>query len=111
MSTVPSPPRAHQAAPILCRASVGVDACGDRVLEVISPRTGKKLQIGSGWWSDLSGDRQRLIGRVVKAQSLGRKTEFAPDELKLLVEIEAKIRKATTPLPRGGGHSNSWSVR
>ena len=107
MSIVPSPSPAHQDAPILCRASVESDGYGNRTLQVISPRTRHKLRIGAGWWSELPDPR--MIGRVAQAQSMGRKTAFTRDELAALAAIEQKIMKATTPLPRGGRWSNSWS--
>lgn len=106
MSIVPSPPGAHQTAPILCRASVESDAYGNRTLQVISPRTRHKLRIGSGWWNELPDDR--MIGRVAQAQSMGRRTAFTRDELAALAAIEQKIVKATTPLPRGGGWTGYW---
>jgi hypothetical protein len=108
----PAPPPSDPHRLIACRCGVRpvpIPGCAQNQLWVRSPKTGREIVIGDGFFLQLRERAPRLVSRIVKASSQGRSTlDLSIADLQAVVDVAKIIADATKPLPVPAG---GWNRR
>lgn len=65
-----------------------------------SPKTGRELVIGDGWFAELRAVAPRVIRSIVHARANGQsRVEFSLSELKCFADLVAQIAEQCRPKP------------
>lgn len=87
-----------------CRAGLRpIASSPQNRLWVISPKTGKELTIGDGFFPEIRERAPRLIGRIAQARAQGIAiVHLSIAELQALVDVQKLIAERCKPIPAGG---------
>jgi hypothetical protein len=106
------PPASDPQRLITCRCGVRpvpIPRCVQNQLWVRSPKTGREIVIGDGFFAQLRERAPRLVSRITKACSQGRSTvDLSIAELQAVADVAKIIADATKPLPVPPG---GWNRR